>query len=56
MVFSRPLHVGGAEGGGVEFAPGARTKVAFAVWNGSNGERAGIKAFSQTWLSLKIEG
>ena len=56
VVFSRPLHVGGAEGGGAEFAPGAETKVAFAVWNGSNGERAGIKAFSQTWLALKIEG
>jgi len=56
VVFSRPLHVGGAEGGGVEFAPGTETKVAFAVWNGSNGERAGIKAFSQTWLALKIEG
>jgi DMSO reductase family type II enzyme heme b subunit len=56
VVFSRPLHVGGAEGGGAELAPGAETKVAFAVWNGSNGERAGIKAWSQSWLSLRVEG
>jgi len=56
VVFSRALHVGEAEGGGADLAPGAETKIAFAVWNGSNGERAGIKAFSQAWLSLKIEG
>jgi complex iron-sulfur molybdoenzyme family reductase subunit gamma len=56
VVFSRALHTTEADGGGAEFTPASESKVAFAVWNGSNGERAGIKAFSQTWLALKIEG
>ncbi len=31
-------------------------KVAFAVWEGAAGERAGLKAVSQGWQDLKLEG
>ena len=35
---------------------GGSTKVAFAVWEGGSGERAGIKAFSKQWRELTLEG
>lgn len=44
--------------GGPEAAtlqPGANTRIGFAVWNGSNEERAGIKAVSVDWSPLIIE-
>ncbi|WP_337660237.1 ethylbenzene dehydrogenase-related protein [Anderseniella sp. Alg231-50] len=44
--------------GGPEAAtlkPGSGTKIGFAVWNGSNEERAGIKAVSVDWSPLTIE-
>ena len=44
--------------GGPEAAtlqPGADTRIGFAVWNGSNEERAGIKAVSVDWSPLIIE-
>ncbi len=34
--------------------PGAPAKVGIAVWEGANQERAGIKAFSGTWVDLTI--
>jgi DMSO reductase family type II enzyme heme b subunit len=33
----------------------ARDAVAFAVWEGSNQERAGLHSYSQEWLELSIE-
>lgn len=41
--------------GTVGFRRGQSTKVAFAVWEGSQGERGGIKAFSNGWHSLMLE-
>lgn len=41
--------------GNIELSPGNVTKVGFAVWNGSNLERAGIKAYSPDWTLLKIK-
>jgi len=38
-----------------QFALGATVKVAYAVWEGRNGERAGLKAFSPEWLELSVE-
>jgi DMSO reductase family type II enzyme heme b subunit len=35
-------------------AAGAQTGVGFAVWDGANGERAGIKAFSGNWIPLEL--
>jgi hypothetical protein len=37
-----------------QLAPGERTGFALAVWEGSNGERAGIKAFSGDWRELRL--
>ena len=39
----------------VRFGRGRPTKVAFAVWEGSSGERGGIKAFSNRWHELTLE-
>lgn len=36
--------------------PGQQGKVAFAVWQGSGGERAGLKAVTLEWQPLEIEG
>jgi DMSO reductase family type II enzyme heme b subunit len=56
VVFSRPLTVADQKGEAVQLAAGGSTKVAFAVWEGSGGERAGIKAFSNQWRELSLEG
>lgn len=39
----------------IQIEPGQRLNTALAVWEGSNQERAGIKAFSPQWLELEIE-
>jgi complex iron-sulfur molybdoenzyme family reductase subunit gamma len=56
LVLSRPLAVANQKGEAVQLAAGASTKVAFAVWEGGTGERAGIKAFSKQWRELTLEG
>jgi DMSO reductase family type II enzyme heme b subunit len=38
-----------------QFALGGTVKVAYAVWEGRNGERAGLKAFSPQWIELTLE-
>jgi DMSO reductase family type II enzyme heme b subunit len=53
VVLSRGLDQGAADG--VVFAPGRRGKAAFAVWQGANAERAGIKAATLQWQPLEIE-
>ena len=55
VVISRSLNGNGAPEGTVELAPGATSKVAFAIWQGANQERAGIKAFSPDWQALQVE-
>ena len=54
VVFARPLTNGQAQSG-VALKPGQRTSIAVAVWDGSAGERAGIKAFSRTWREIELE-
>ncbi len=39
----------------VQLAAGQTTQIAFAVWEGSNGERGGLKAFSPQWHELSID-
>jgi DMSO reductase family type II enzyme heme b subunit len=56
LVLSRPLAVADQKGETVQLAAGGSTKVAFAVWEGGSGERAGIKAFSKQWRELTLEG
>lgn len=52
IVIARPL------GSGEGIAPlqeGSYTGIGFALWQGGNEERAGIKAFSIDWLPLELE-
>lgn len=51
VVLARPLTV---DGDGVQFSRKKSTKVAFAVWEGSSQERAGLKSFSKHWQDLEI--
>lgn len=39
----------------VQLAVGRPVKIGFAVWEGSNGERAGVKSFSKEWRELTLE-
>ncbi|MEK7311741.1 MAG: ethylbenzene dehydrogenase-related protein, partial [Chloroflexota bacterium] len=51
--FSRDL--ASKEADDVTFAPGKVYSMAFAAWDGANGERNGQKSTSQ-WVSLQVEG
>jgi DMSO reductase family type II enzyme heme b subunit len=55
VIIARSLNGKDSPAGTVALHPGASTKVAFAVWQGANQERAGIKAFSPDWQELGIE-
>ena len=53
VVISRPF---GAQGKDiVALSPGLTGRVGFAVWQGSNQERAGVKATTLDWLPLEIQ-
>lgn len=56
VAMSRALQVSSAAGDAVQLRVGASGKVAFSVWEGSNGERGGLKAFSPEWHSFTLEG
>ncbi len=53
LVFQRPLQA--ASGEFVRFAPGQPAKIAFAIWEGSNAERAGQKAISGAFAEVELE-
>ncbi len=53
VVISRPFAVEGDAV--VPLHRGMTTKVAFAVWQGSNQDRAGVKAATLEWQPLEIE-
>lgn len=55
LVIARALSNGHSQSG-VELKPGGKSSIAVAIWDGSSGERAGIKAFSQRWRDLELEG
>ena len=55
LVIGRPFTVPDSADEAVPLEPGKKVKVGFAVWEGSVGERAGFKAFSQEWRELEIE-
>ena len=55
VIIARSLNGKGSPSGTAVLRPGASTKIAFAVWQGGNQERAGIKAFSPDWQELQIE-
>jgi DMSO reductase family type II enzyme heme b subunit len=56
VVFARPLAVAEQKDETVQLEVGKPVKVAFAIWEGSSGERAGIKSFSKDWRELTLEG
>lgn len=53
VVISRPFSARGDEE--VALMPGQTTRAGFAIWQGSNLERAGIKAATLEWQPLEIE-
>jgi DMSO reductase family type II enzyme heme b subunit len=53
VVFQRPLRPGG--GDFAHFQPGGSAKISFAVWDGSNAERAGQKAVSGVFIDLELD-
>jgi DMSO reductase family type II enzyme heme b subunit len=55
IVFARPLAVAEQKDETVQLAPGQSVRVGFAVWEGSNGERAGVKSFSKEWRELALD-
>jgi DMSO reductase family type II enzyme heme b subunit len=54
VVIARALRASSSEPV-VQLEPGRATPFAVAVWEGSNGERAGIKAFSGEWRELVLD-
>jgi mono/diheme cytochrome c family protein len=52
IVLRRPLQV--AEGEGIPLAPGDKLSIAFAIWDGSAGDRNGQKLIS-IWHDLQLE-
>jgi len=55
VVFARPLAVPQQKDETIQLAPGTTVRVGFAVWEGSNGERAGVKSFSKEWRELTLD-
>jgi DMSO reductase family type II enzyme heme b subunit len=53
LVIRRPLASNGKRY--VNLSPGTARKVAFAVWQGANQERGGLKATSADWEPLELE-
>jgi DMSO reductase family type II enzyme heme b subunit len=55
LVMGRPFSVPESPDEAVPLEPGKKVLVGFSVWEGSIGERAGFKAYSQQWRELEIE-
>lgn len=55
VVISRPFNVSLPAAVVVPLAPGMKHQCTFAVWQGSNKERAGLKSYGALWQTLEIE-
>ncbi len=55
VVVSRPFNVSLPAALVVPLAPGMTHKCTFAIWQGSNKERGGLKAYGPVWQPLEIE-
>ena len=53
LVFRRPLRVDAPDC--VGFAPGGSARIAFAVWDGHNQDRAGQKAVTPAFVALALD-
>jgi len=54
LVFQRPLDCP-ESGEFARFVPGRPSKIAFAIWEGSNADRAGQKAVSGAFVEVELE-
>ncbi len=54
VVIARKLVAEGDAEHSVKLAEGNRTRLGVAIWEGSNGERAGYKAFTENWIDVEI--
>jgi len=54
VVFARALSVPEQKEEATQLEPGRAVKIGFAVWEGSNGERGGVKSFSKEWRELTL--
>lgn len=55
LVFRRALGPGSPRSEAIQIGVGDTLKVAFAVWEGGNGERGGLKSFSPSWHAVTLE-
>jgi DMSO reductase family type II enzyme heme b subunit len=55
VVVARPFNVALESQYVVPLAPGLTHKCTFAVWQGSNKERGGLKAYGPIWQPLEVE-
>ncbi len=55
VVISRKLVAEGPPEHSVKLAPGTAIRVGVAIWEGSNGERAGYKSFTENWIDVDIQ-
>ncbi len=55
VVFRRALATKAPPGDAIQMEVGETLPVAFAVWEGSNGERGGLKSFSPAWQAITLE-
>lgn len=55
VVLARSISVPEQKDDTVQLAAGDTVKVGFAVWEGSAGERGGVKSFSKEWRELKLQ-
>jgi DMSO reductase family type II enzyme heme b subunit len=55
VVISRPFNVNLPAAFVVPLAPGMTHKCSFAIWQGANKERAGLKAYVPVWQPLEIQ-
>jgi DMSO reductase family type II enzyme heme b subunit len=55
LVFRRALRPADATSESIPIGVGETLKVAFAVWEGGNGERGGLKSFSPSWHLVTLE-
>ncbi len=54
VVFRRALQLDHITTDSVEFTVGQTINMAFAVWDGGNAERGGLKSFSPTWQPVTL--
>ena len=55
VVISRALKTDLSGETSVGLSPGAAARIGVAVWEGSYGERAGFKGFTEEWINLRLE-